>query len=179
MIETLRDIAVRHVFGGGIPGSLVEKGIDWLVDETRSAIGAEPESLDTVRLSPGETFTVLARPPATKRERKLAKKAEALSRTEAKLARPTARQKRAARALARAQGRLDRRRAGTRRHRDAVAVEARLARRFDRVMVPSKKLANLRAELARANRALERERAANLRAARRGRVRSESTTVYT
>lgn len=179
MIEALRDITVRHVFGGGLQGSLAEKGIDWLVDEVRSAIGREPESLETVSLRPGDTYTVIARPPATKRERRLAEKVDSLGRQEAKLSRPTARQKRAARALARAQRRLDRRREGTARHRDAAAVEARLARRFDQVMAPPKKLVRVRAELASAERELSRARASSLGAARRGRSGSRSTAVYT
>lgn len=178
MIETLRDRTVRKVFGGGIQGSLAEKGIDWLVDETRSAIRGEPESLGAVKLQPGETYTVIARPPATRAERKLAVRVDALEAAERKLSRATKHQKRAARRLARAQRRLDRRKPGTPRYRRAATAEARLARRFDQVMAPSKKLTRVRSEMASATRELERSRAASLRTARGARKRTETSTVY-
>lgn len=178
MIETLRDLTVRKVFGGGIQGSLAEKGIDWLLDETRSAIRGEPESLEEVKLTPGETYTVIARPPATRRERKLAAVVDSLRATEEKLSRATKRQKRTARRLARAQRLLDRRRPGTPRYRRAAATEARLARRFDDVMTPSKKLDRVRSELASATRELESSRAASLRMARGERKRTVTSNIY-
>lgn len=178
MIETLRDLTVRKVFGGGIQGSLAEKGIDWLLDETRAAIRGEPESLEAVKLQPGETYTVIARPPATRRERKLAAAVEALGATEAKLSRATRRQKRTARQLAKAQRRLDRRKPATARYRRAATTEARLAQRFDKAMAPSKRLIRVRAELESATRELERARAASLRSARSARKRSDTSTVY-
>lgn len=178
MIRDLRDFALRKVFGDGIHVALAEKGIDWLTEETRAAIRGEPESLEQVRLRPGDRYTVIARPPATRRERKLAERIEALEATEAKLSRTTKRQRSAARSLARAQRRLDRRRPGTPRHRRAAAAEARSARRFDEVMAPSKKLVKVRSELASLTRDLERSRAASLRAARAGRTRGETSTVY-
>lgn len=187
MIETLRDIVVRQVFGGGVQGSLAAKGVDWLTDETRSAIRGEPESLDKVRLRPGETFTVIARPPASRKERKLADRVDSLEASEAKLSRATKRQKRTARALAKAQRKLDRRKPGTRRHRRAAAAEAKLARRFDVVMEPSKKLSRVRSELRSARTELDRSRAASLRAARasrnggelsNGHRRTEASSVY-
>lgn len=179
MIETLREWTVRKVFGGGIQGSFAEKGIDWLVDETRAALRGESESLESVRLQPGETYTVIARPPATRRERRLAAEVDALSATEAKLSRATRRQKRVARRLAKVQHRMDRRRPGTRGHRRVAAEEARLARRFDNVMAPSKRLTKVRAELATATRQLERSRAASLRNARAGRRWTETSAIHT
>lgn len=178
MIETLRDLAVRRVFGGGIQGSLAEKGIDWLVDEAHAAIRGEPQTIEEVRLRPGDTYTVIARPPATRRERKLAATVDALETTEQKLSRATKPQKRAARRLAKAQHRLDRRRPGTPRHRRAAAREARLARRFDDVMAPSKRLTRVRSELTSARRELERSRATSLRAVRAARRRTATSTVY-
>jgi hypothetical protein len=178
MIQTLRDLAIGKVFGGGIQGSLAEKGIDWLLDETRAAISAEPESLEAVKLQPGETYTVIARPPATRRERKLAAAVDALTAAEANLSRATRRQKRTARHLAKAQRRLDRRRPGTTRYLRAARAEARLAQRFDKAMTPSKKLIGVRSELASAARELERSRATSLRSARAGHRRKETSTVY-
>lgn len=178
MIETLRDLTVRRVFGGGIQGSLAEKGIDWLLDETRSAIRGEPESLQAVKLQPGETFTVIARPPATRSERRLAVRLDALEAAEAKLSRATNRQKRTARRLARAQRKLDRRKPDTARYRRAAKAEARHARRFDQVMAPSRKLSKLRTEMASTAHDLERSRAASLRSVQTGRRRNRTSTVY-
>jgi hypothetical protein len=178
MIETLRDLTVRKVFGGGIQGSLAEKGIDWLVEETRAAIRGEEESLDAVKLRPGDTYMVIARPPATRRERKLAARVDGLETAEAKLSRATTRQKRTARRLARAQRILDRRKLGTARHRRAATAEARLGRRFDQIMAPSKRLAKVRSELAAATSELERSRASSLRTARAARRRIEASTTY-
>lgn len=178
MLEAIRDITVRRVFGGGVQGAIAEKGIDWLVDETRSAVAREPEKLTEARLQPGDTYTVIARPPATRREHRLAERVEGLRATEAKLARTTGAQRRAARRLAAAQRRLDRRRPGTRRHRRATIDEARAAQRFDRAVAPSRKLRSVRTELGRAERELERLRAASLRAARAGRRGPPVTTVY-
>jgi len=140
MIEALREWALRRVFGGGIQGSFAEKGIDWLLDETRAAMRGESESLDSVRLQPGDTYTVIARPPATRRERKLAGVVDALSATEAKLSRATRRQRRTARRLAKVQHRMDRRRHGTRRYRRVAAAEARLAERSAKAVAPSKRI---------------------------------------
>lgn len=179
MIETLRDLAVRRTFGGGLQGSLAEKGLDWLLDETRAAIRSEPLPVEEVRLRPGEIYTVIARPPATRRERKLAAAVDSLETTEERLSRATRRQKRAARRLAKAQRRLDRRKPGTPRHRRAAAREARLARRFDAVTAPSKRLVRVRSELASATRELERSRATSLRAARASRRRTGTSRVYT
>ncbi len=178
MLETLRDLAVRKTFGGGMQGALAEKGIDWLGDEIRSAIAHEPESIDNVRLRPGDTYTVVARPPYTRSQRRLADKVDSLTATEAKLSRATGRQRKAARRLARSQKRLDRRRPGTRRHRRAAAREQERARRFDRVMAPSKKLLRTRSELTVASRELERSKARSLAAARRGRRDGGRTEVH-
>ena len=178
MIEAIRDIAVRRVFGSGVQGALAEKGIDWLTEQTGEALHGEPERLTEARLRPGDTYTVIARPPATRREHKLASRVESLSETEARLARTTRSQRRAARALARAQRRLDRRRPGTRRHRRAAADGERAGRRFDKVMAPSRKLVAVRKELAAAERELKRSRAASLRAARRSRPDATTRVVY-
>lgn len=178
MIETIRGFTVRRIFGGGIQGAMADKGLDWLIGETRTALAGEPEKLTEARLRPGETYTVIARPPASRRERKLADRVESLRSTESKLSATTRSQRRAARALARAQRRLDRRRSGTRRHRRAAEAETRAARRFDRVTSPSRKLVSVRAELASATRELDRARAASLRAARRGLTSRTDISVY-
>lgn len=178
MLEILRDLIVRRVFGGGLQGSLAEKGIDWLIDETHAAVRGEPQTLEQVTLRPGDTYTVIARPPATRRERRLAAALDSLESTERRLSRATRHQRRVARRLSRAQHRLDRRRPGTPRHRRAATREARLARRFDDVMAPSRKLTRVRSDLASTRHELERSRAASLRSARIARRRTASSTVY-
>ena len=178
MFETVRDLVVRKTFGGGIQGTLAEKGIDWLNDEVRAAVRHEPEMLERVNLRPGDTYTVIARPADTKAQRRLAERAEALRATEAKLSRTSARQRRAARKLARAQKKLDRSRVGSRRHLRAKAIEAERAKRFDRLMAPSKKLARTRSELTAVTTELERSRARSFSAARGRARRSETVDVH-
>lgn len=146
MLAELRSAAVRRIFGGGMGATLADKGIDFLAEESRKAIRKEPEYLTDVRLRPGERYTVIARPPATRAERKLSKASKGLAATEERLAAPTRRQRRAARRLRSAQRRLDRRRQGTPRWRRAAAHEREAGRRFDTVMTPSKRLVRVRAE---------------------------------
>jgi hypothetical protein len=176
MLRYMRDRALRWVFGAGMGATLADRGIDWLSGETRKAIAKEPVDLARVTLRPGETYTVIARPPATRAERRLARAARGLGDAEQKLSAATPRQRRAARKLRSAQRHLDRTREGTRRHRRAVAAEAEAARRFDKVMAPSAKLRRVRADKARVDAELDLRREASFRS-----VRSASpmtATVY-
>ncbi len=166
MLSALRGRVFDWVFGGGFQGELAERGVNWLGRETRKAIDREPEQLTTVRLQPGETYTVIARPRPTRQERKLAARAKALARADEQMSRPTRRQLRAARRLRGAQRRLDRRRPGTRRYRRAAAREELLGRRFDRLTAPSKRLRKLRFERGVAERELALTRDANFERAR-------------
>ncbi len=178
MLEQLRGLFVRKVFGDGIQGMMADKGIDWLRDEFAKARNAEPEFLDEVRLRPGDSYTIIARPPATRRERKLASRVEQLRADEEKLARTRRSQRRSARALAKMQRRLDRRRPGTARYRRAKRNEARAAARFDAVMKPSQKLVKVRRDLASATKELQTLRGQSFLAARAGRPVDDATTVF-
>jgi hypothetical protein len=175
MIAELRSYAVRLVFGQGVQATLADRGIDFLVDEAGKTIRKEPEHLTGVTLRPGETFTVIARPAATRSERKLATASRRLAAAEERMAAPTRRQRRAARHLRAAQRRLDRRRAGTRRWRRAAAAEQAAGRRFDAVMAPSARLARVRDERRRVEDQLAASRAASFA---RVRGRTSTTTVY-
>ena len=176
MIRYMRDTAIRWLFGGGIGATLADRGIDWLTDESKKALALEPVEVTRATLRPGETYTVIARPPATRAERKLARASEGLGRAEERLGATTTRQRRAARKLRRAQRRLARRRPGSRRHRRAVETEARAAQHFDRVMAPSAKLRRVRSEKARVDAELELRRRASFSAVRR--KSPAAVTVY-
>ena len=176
MLRFLRDTAIRWVFGGGMGATLADRGIDWLSDETRKAIAREPIELTRATLRPGDTYTVIARPPATRAERRLARASRGLGETEQRLSAANSRQRRAARRLRSAQRHLDRTRSGTRRHRRAAAAEAEAARKFDRAMAPSARLRRVRKDKARVDAELDLRREASFRA-----VRSSSpvtATVY-
>ena len=176
MLRQLRDRSLRSIFGAGMGATLADRGIDWLSDETRKAVAKEPVDLTRVTLRPGETYTVIARPPATRADRRLARTSRSLGEAERKLSAATPRQRRAARKLRSAQRHLDRTRKGTRRHRRAAAAEAEAARRFDKAMAPSAKLGRVRKDKARVDAVLDLRREARFRA-----VRSSSpmsATVY-
>lgn len=176
MIRFVRDTAIRWLFGGGMGATLADRGIDWLSEETKKAVAKEPLDLTRATLRPGDTYTVIARPPATRKERKLAKASAGLEAAESRLSAATNRQRRAARKLRSAQRHLAHRRAGTRRHRRAVASEGEAARRFDKAMAPSVKLRRVRSERARVDTELDLRREASFRAVRRD--STVSSTVY-
>ncbi len=179
MASRVRATIVDSVFGGGLHADIAERAIDWLEEEGRRALGTEHETITRVRLEPGETYTVVARPKATRAERKLARRSKGLTEAERRMSRPTHRQFRAARKLARAQRRLDARTPGSRRWARAAACEQGRGARFDKVMTPSKRLARTRAELAEVDGTLVGMRAASLERARARRGhRRERTTVY-
>ena len=179
MASTLRNAITATVFGNGLQGELADRGLDWLEAEGRRALGNEHETITRVHLAPGETYTVIARPRATRAERKLARQSKGLNDAERRMGTPTRRQLRAARRLARAQRRRDSRTPGSRRWAKAAACEAQCGTRFDKVMAPSKRLARTRAELAEVNERLDTSRAASLDRARSNRGhRRERTTVY-
>ncbi|MFZ4517619.1 MAG: hypothetical protein ACOYOP_04485 [Microthrixaceae bacterium] len=150
--------SLSRVFGDGIGADLAGRGSVYLLDEVRRSLRKEDERLTTVRLRPGESYTVIARPPATREERRLAARQRALRAREEHMTRPTRRQLTTARRLERAQRRLDRSRPGSRRHRRAATAEARLGGRFDRLTTPSKRLVRTRADLDSVTARLDRSR---------------------
>jgi hypothetical protein len=162
---------LSEVFGDGLGADLAGRGTVFLVDEVRKSLDREEERVTSVRLRPGESYSVLVRPPATPAERKLARTQRRLDERDRHLARPSRGQIRAARRLARAQRRLDRRRPGSARHRRARAREAELGARFDRVMRPTRRQVAVRRDLLDVTTRLDASRAANLAKVQRGRRR--------
>ena len=177
----LSAVALSRVFGDGFGADVAGRGVVYLADNVREALDKDDEQLTHVRLQPGERYTVIARPPATRSERKLAARQRALSDRERKATRPTRKQLKAARKLSRAQRRLDRARPGTRKERKRLAVEHRRAVRFDAVTTPTRKQARLTSQLVEANAELDLARAASFERARQHRrssPRRKRTTVY-
>lgn len=158
---------LARLFGEGLGADIAGRGAVYLADEARKAIDRDEIRLTTARLRPGETYTVVARPPATRSERRLARRQAVLRERDRHLSRPSRRQLAAARRLARAQRRLDRRREGTRRYERARRAEADAGERFDRVMTPSRRQRAVHAELQDVSTRLEAERATSFEAARR------------
>ena len=179
MLEYIRSTIMRGIFGGGLSGDLAERGLGWLSTQTRSAIARQDQPVTKVRLRPGETYTVIARPKATKLERRLARKQAGFTAAEKKLSVPTRRQKSAARKLQRSQRQMSRRKMNSRRFRNARRRELRDGAKFDRLIAPSKKLLLVRSELSRTEKTLSAVRERNYRKAQRKRGEPrESLTVY-
>lgn len=157
---------VKKALGDGFGAEVAGRASVYLVDEARKAVDRDETPVSNVRLRPGESYTVVARPAPSKQERKLAKRKAALQSRERQMSAATRRQRRSARRLRSAQHQLDRRRTGTRRHAAAAAREAREGERFDRVMEPSRQLVAVRGELERVSTELDDVRSRRFAAAR-------------
>lgn len=166
MIKWLSATALAKIFGDGFGADLAARGIVYLGDEVRDALDRDDLPVTTVKLQPGETYSVIARPAPTRRERKLASTDKAARARLHKASKPTRAQLRAARKLERAQKRLDRATPGSRRWRRRRAKERRLGERFDRLIAPSKKQSKRRQAAESAAAELRAERAANFDRAR-------------
>lgn len=139
--------AISQLVGDGFGAEVTGRASAYLVDEARKAVDRDEIPVSKVRLVPGESYTVVARPAPTRHERKLARRKAALQEADRRLGRPTKRQRRSARKLRSAQRSLDHRRVGTRRHARAAAREATVGARFDRVMTPTRKQVAVRDQL--------------------------------
>lgn len=173
--------AMSKLFGDGFTADLAGRGTVYLADEIRKSIDREDERVTRVRLRPGERYTVIARPPATRRERKLATSQRGLQRRYQQLSRPSRSQLRAARHLSRAQRKLARTSPGSRRYEARSARERELGLRFDRRMRPSKQLVKVATALDATTRELDTSRDASLERARAAgprRRRRTRVTVY-
>jgi len=137
MWRRITDAGVRRIFGDGFEADLAHRGVDRLNTELRQSFRRAPEQLTGIRLHPGESYTVVARPAPTRQERRVAKVERAAFQRHRAASRPTARQLSVAHKLERAQRRLATAKVGSRRHRRAVATEAQLGAIFDRRMKPS------------------------------------------
>jgi hypothetical protein len=171
---------VSKALGDGFGAEIAGRASVYLVDEARKAVDKEPEPVTGVRLRPGESFTVTARPAPTREQRKLAAAQRSLRERDRRLNRPSRRQLRAARSLRRRQRRLDRRHAGTRRYDRAAAKERAAGERFDRVMRPTRRQAAVRSELDAVTRRLDDSRSGSMAKvrARTGRGRRPHSQVY-
>lgn len=139
MLNWIMATVLSKLFGDGFGAELAGRGTAFLASEVGRAVRRDDERVTKVRLKPGETYTVIARPAPTRRERKLASEQSALLRSYQSLTRPSRSQVRLARKLARAQRRLDRTREGSRRFVKRSRIEEQLGTEFDRKMRPSKK----------------------------------------
>ncbi len=178
IIKWLLAKALSKIFGDGFAADLAGRGVVYLADGLRSSIQREDEALTKVRLRPGERYTVVARPPATRHERKLAAQQRSLAESYDRLTRPHRRQRRAARRLATAQRRLSRATPGTKRYERRRRAEGKLGLDFDRAMRPSRKQLKVATSLTSVTRELESSRAQSLEHARQhGGLRRRRTRV--
>jgi len=138
MLSWLWTPVLSKVFGEGFAADVAARGVTYLGENVRKSIDRDEVAVTTIRLRQGEQYTVVARPPATKAERKLAGSQARLRTRKRKLDTPTRSQLKAARRLERSQKQLDHRKPGKRRYRAAAAREARWGRRFDHVMTPTR-----------------------------------------
>lgn len=173
---------LSRLFGEGIGADIAGRGAVYLAQEARKAVANDEVRLTKVRLRPGESYTVVARPRATRKERHLAGTQRSLRQRDRKLSRPSRRQLKAARKLERTQHRLDRRRPGTRRHERSLRKEHERGERFDRLMRPTRRQTKVRRELAEVTAELQAsrdERYAEARARlRRPKRRVQRVKVY-
>ncbi len=178
MIRFLGTRILAHLFGEGLGADLAARGVVYLADGAIEAIERPEERLGAVRLRPGDTYTVIARPPATRRERRLAARQGSLRERDRRLRRPNRRQYRAARRLERTQIRMGRARPDGRRATRLGRREASQGARFDKLTAPTRRQRRVSDELSAvtaeldASRAVSFERAAarRSRARRRGRI---------
>jgi hypothetical protein len=180
MLEQLIHNLLGRVFGDGLGGELASRGTTFLADELRRSVSRESEGLTSVRLRPGESYLVVARPRATRRERKLAVAQRSLAERDQRLSRPNRSQIRSARRLRKVQRCMRRARPGSRRARRLAALEAKRGARFDDVIRPTRRQVDVRRQLQSVTAQLDASRAERfdaaaasrrrLRPGRRGRV---------
>lgn len=181
MLKWLSARALSALFGDGFGADLAGRGIVYLGDGVREAIDRDEQPVTRASLRPGQTYTVIARPPATRRERHLAARRSALDAKVRSATAPSRSQLRAARRLARTQRRLDRSRTGSRRHRRLAERELRRGRKFDEATRPTRRQSKLTAELDLVTAELDAARTTSLARARDGLGRRGTrprTTVY-
>ncbi len=170
--------AFTRLFGSGPMAGIAARGVTYLGDELKEALTKGDQHVTRVRLQPGERYTVVAYPKATRRERRLARRQSALLADYQSLTRASRRQQKAARRLKRAQRRLDRTKPGSRRHEERQAFEAKRGMEFDRAMRPTKRLVRTATELDSVSRELNGIRGRSFEAASRGSRRTKRVTVY-
>lgn len=156
-----------QLFGEGFAADLAGRGVVFLADGARSAVRRDEERVTRTSLRPGETYTVIARPRPTRRERKLAAATRGVEQRYRRATRPNRKQLRAAKQLSSAQRRLVRAREGTRRHARLERRERVRGLRFDRAMRPTRRQQRLAGALTQLSTQLEHERELNLGRARR------------
>ncbi|MEI2698860.1 MAG: hypothetical protein V9E94_11105 [Microthrixaceae bacterium] len=178
MLRFLGTWVLARLFGDGLGADLAARGVVYLADGAMEAVERPEERLGAVRLRPGDTYTVIARPPATRRERRLAARQRALRDRDRRLRRPNRRQYRAARRLERTQIQMEKARPGGGRATRLGRREAARGARFDKLTTPTRRQRRVSDELSAvtvqldAARSVSFERAAarRPRPRRRGRV---------
>lgn len=180
MLTWITGKALAALFGDGFGAELAGRGTAYLASEAGKAIRRDDERVTRVRLRAGESYTVVARPPQTRHERKLAAEQSSLLRKYQSLTRPSRSQIRLAKKLSRAQRRLARTKADSRKFEKRSLAEERLGLEFDRKMRPSKREVKVATRLDAVTNELDSLREAQMSRvnARRKRRRRERVTIY-
>lgn len=171
MAGGLRQRALSKVFGDGATGFVAASALSWIVEQLRDSRD-NAGVLETARLIPGETYIVRTRPPMGRSERRMAERLERASTALARMEQPSAKQRRVALRLRKAQRRVDHRPGDAGR---ALAAQ-RLGERFDKVMAPSSRHQRLIDEVATLTRQLDERR--DVAVAAMGRRRPSRTRRY-
>lgn len=171
MAGGLQQRALSRIFGDGFPSLVAASALGWVVDQLRDS-RQRSEVLETARLIPGETYTVRTRPPMSRAERRTAERLEKSQQALARLEVPSAKQRRIALKLRRAQRRADRRPDDGGR----VLAARRVGARFDKLMAPSPRHQRLIDEVASLGRELDEQRDAAIAA--KGRRRPSRSRRY-
>ncbi|CAN5482707.1 hypothetical protein BH10ACT3_BH10ACT3_08760 [soil metagenome] len=166
ILKWISSAAVSKLFGDGFAADIAGRGTVYLADEVRKSISRDDEQITRVKLRSGERYTVIARPPATKAERKLAAQQSSLERRYDKLTTPSRKQAKVARRLARAQRKLDKSKPESKKRAARELKEQKLGLEFDRRMRPSRQEIKVAAALTAATSELDASRAASLDKAR-------------
>ena len=165
-----------NLFGEGFGADLAGRAVVYLGDSAKDAVRRDQVRLTTTRLEPGQTYTVIARPRATRRERKLAASQRAARDRYRKATHPSRRQLRSATRLSRTQRRLERAKPGSRREERLARKEWNQGLDFDRRMRPSRKEIRAARDLTEATTLLDAARAESFERARRSTKRSRRRT---
>jgi hypothetical protein len=156
-----------NLFGDGFGADVAGRAVVYLGDSARESLRRDDIRLTTSRLEPGQTYTVIARPRANRRERKLAASQRSARDRYRKATRPSRRQLRAASRLARTQKKFERSRPGGRREQRLARKEWQRGLDFDRRMRPSRKEVRAARDLTETTSRLEAARAESFERARR------------
>lgn len=166
--EYYRNVALAKVFGGGVTGWAATTSVVWAARKARVVLGSAPERLATLDVRAGETLTLTARPPVSRRERKLAATEAELLKDLRRLRTPDRAQRKVERSLVAAQAKLAKAKPGSRRQLRRSAEVAKLTAELGRRRRPGRKERRLDSQLRSTRRELDTVRATVQATARAG-----------